>query len=208
MERPCLATTRRVRSRVEITWGRVLRLAVGGVVLAGLTLPPPMLAQEHSEAGVHGQEQSHGEHEYHENGVFLFLGGTTESVFDDPSTRFSIGLEYERRLSRLVGVVVGGDFVIGGEGREALAGLLLILRPVGRWGVAAGPGMEIGKEHHADGHEGDGGGDTEVRAALRVGVLYDFEVGGRYTIAPALFTDFIDGKDPALVWGVELGIGF
>jgi len=186
-------------SRVAFAAGRAVLLALAAAFVAGLSLPRASLGQEHAE-GVRGE---HEEHEYHKNAVFLFLGGTTESISDDPTTRFSLGLEYERRLSRAVGVSAGGEVVLGGEGREVLAGLLLILHPVGRFALAAGPGMEIGKEHH-----GEGEGDTEVRAALRVGVLYDFEVGRRYAIAPAVYVDFIDGKDPALVWGANLGIGF
>lgn len=194
------------RKGLNFASSRMARLSLAAALMACLFLPKAALGQDEAEAA-HGGHEEHGNHEYHKNGVFLFLGGTTESISDDPTTSFTLGLEYERRFSQLVGVAVGAEAVLGGEGREALAGLLLILHPVGRLGLAAGPGMELGKEHHTD-HGEEGGGDTAVHAALRVGALYDFELGSRYTIAPAVFVDFIDGKDPALVWGAELGLGF
>lgn len=181
-------------------------LAGFSFALPALFLAPTALAQEHGEEA----ETEHGEvehHEHHRNYLFLFLGGTTESISDEPETYFSAGLTYERRVSDLIGLGVGGEFVFGGEGREALAGLLLIFHPAGGLGLAIGPGMEIGKEVHVDdlGHEEE---ETEVRAALRAGVTYEFEVGEKFAIAPAVYVDFIDGKDPALVWGLEFGLGF
>jgi len=189
-----------------LTSSRMARLSAAAILSASLFLPEAALGQAETE-NARGAREEHGDHEFHKNGVFLFLGGTTESTSDDPTTSFTLGVEYERRFSRRVGVAVAAEAVLSGEGREALFGLLLVLHPVGGLGLAAGPGMEIGKDHQAE-HGEEGGDDTEVSAAFRVGVLYDFEVGSRYTIAPAVFIDFIDGKDPALVWGVELGVGF
>ncbi len=174
-----------------------------GVLSGGLA--PPAIAQEHQEA----EHEEHGEaeqHEHHKNYVFLFLGGTTESISDDPETNFSAGLTYERRVSQLIGLGIGGEFVFGGHGREALAGLLVIFHPAGGLGLAIGPGLEFAKESHGvEGHEEE---ETKTTAALRAGVLYEFAVGKTFAIAPAVYVDFIDGKDPTLVWGLEFGLGF
>ncbi len=190
---------------IDTSLRQTVRAAVSMVLLV-LFAAPAAFAQEHDEEAQH----AHGEaehHEHHKNYLFLFLGGTTESISEDPETNFSAGLTYERRVSELIGLGIGGEFVFGGEGREALAGLLLIFHPAGGLGLAIGPGMEIAKEIHHDelGHEEE---ETEVHAALRAGVTYEFEVGEQFAIAPAVYVDFIDGKDPALVWGLEFGLGF
>lgn len=181
---------------------------VAAFVLACLVVwnAPVASAQEHEEA-VHVEHAEAEHHEHHKNYGFLFLGGTTESIRDDSETHFSAGLTYERRVSDLIGLGIGGEFVFGGEGREALAGLLVIFHPVGGLGLAIGPGMQIGKEIHHDelGHEEE---ETEVLAALRTGLTYEFEVGGNWAVAPAAYVDFVDGKDPVLVWGLEFGLGF
>ena len=163
------------------------------------------IAQEYEEA-VHESHSEAEHHEHHKNYLFLFLGGTTESISDDSETHFSAGLTYERRISQLIGLGIGGELVFGGEGREALAGLLLILHPTGGLGLAVGPGLEFAKESHGEeGHEEE---DTKTHAALRAGVTYEFEVAEQFAVAPAVYVDFVDGKDPVLVWGLEFGLGF
>lgn len=48
--------------------------------------------------------------------------------------------------------------------------------------------------------------DEDSEFLVRVGVLYDFEVGG-FTVAPALEVDFVDDEE-ILVSGVNIGKGF
>ena len=184
-----------------------MRLGIFGVVLATawtLTFPSPSLAQEHHAEG-EGAEEA-----FHKNHLSLFTGGTTESSDGETSTSFSLGLDYERRLSRLVGLAGGGELVFGGDEREALVGLYLLLHATERLVLAAGPGLEFAKEGHAGGEvearQEESG--TETHAGLRVGILYEFEVGHRYTIAPSVYTDFIEGKQPTFIWGLAFGVGF
>ena len=169
-----------------------------------LMYPSPYLAQEHHSEGESAEEA------FHKNHLSLFTGGTTESSDGETSTSFSLGLDYERRLSRLVGLGLGGEFVFGGDKRDALLGLLLNLHPAGGLVLAAGPGLEFAKERHAEGEveaqQEESG--TETHAGLRIGILYEFEVGHRYSIAPSFYTDFIEGKEPTFVWGLAFGVGF
>jgi len=176
-----------------------LRLALGIAIVAITASPAVSLAQEH------GAEDESAEEAFHKNHLSLFTGGTTESSDGSTSTAFSLGLDYERRLSRLVGLAGGGELVFGGEEREALVGLYFILHAMEGLVLAAGPGLEFAKEGHAEGEEESG---TETHAGLRIGVLYEFEVGHRYSIAPSVYTDFIEGKEPTLVWGLAFGVGF
>lgn len=184
-----------------------MRRGIYGVVLAtawALLCPSPYLAQEHHAEGEDAEEA------FHKNHLSLFTGGTTESSNGETSTSFSLGLDYERRVSRLIGLGLGGEFVFGGDEREALAGLYFILHPAGGLVLAAGPGVEFAKEGHTEGEveaqQEESG--TETHAGLRIGILYEFEVGHRYSIAPSIYTDFIEGKEPTFVWGLAFGVGF
>jgi hypothetical protein len=180
------------------------RLALGIAIVAATTFPAVSLAQEHDAEGAEATE------EFHKNHLSLFTGGTTESSDGKTGTSFSLGLDYERRLSRLVGLAGGGELVFGGEEREALVGLYFLLHVTEGLVLAAGPGLEFAKEGHTEadveGEQEESG--TSTQAGLRVGIVYEFEVGHRYSIAPSIYTDFIDGKEPTFVWGLAFGVGF
>ena len=180
-----------------------IRLALGMAIVFATTLPAVSVAQEHHS------ETDAAEGEFHKNRLSLFTGGTTESTDGETSTSFSIGLEYERRLSRLVGLAGGGELALGGEERDALVGLYFLLHATEGLVLAAGPGIEFAKERHSEGEvEAQEESGTETHAGLRIGLLYEFEVGHRYSIAPSVYTDFIEGKEPTLVWGLAFGVGF
>ncbi len=164
-------------------------LASLGIAVLAAAWPRTSVAQEHHPEA------------FHANHVALFTGGTTESSEGLSSTHFSVGLDYERRLSHVVGVGLGGEWVFGGESREGLIGVDVVFRPVAGLGLAVGPGLEFAKERL-----GEGG--TEVNAGLRVGILYGFELGHEVSIIPKFFTDFFEGKEPTFVWGLAFGLGF
>lgn len=175
------------------------RLALVTTIVALAASPAVSVAQEHGAEGAEAEEA------FHKNHLSLFTGGTTESSDGSANTTFSAGLDYERRLSRLVGLAGGGELVFGGEEREALVGLYFLLHATEGLVLAAGPGLEFAKEGHTEGEEESG---TETHAGLRVGIVYEFEVGHRYSIAPSIYTDFIEGKEPTFVWGLAFGVGF
>jgi len=181
-----------------------IRLALGMAIVFATTLPAVSVAQEHH------LETDAAEGEFHKNHLSLFTGGTTESTDGETTTSFSIGLDYERRLSRLVGLAGGGELAFGGEERDALVGLYFLLHATEGLVLAAGPGIEFAKERHDGGEvetqQEESG--TETKAGLRIGLLYEFEVGQRYSIAPSVYTDFFEGKEPTLVWGLAFGVGF
>ena len=106
-------------------------------------------------------------------------------------TEASIGADYEYRLSRLWGAVVGFEYV-GGDARNWMVGVGAALHPVGNLKLMAGPGLE----RH----------DSENEFLFRIGVMYDFEVGS-WSLTPALNVDFVDG-DQTWVYGIYVGKGF
>ena len=91
--------------------------------------------------------------------------------------------------------------VFEGEEREALVGLFVNIHATRGLVLSAGPGVEFSKEHHAEGdveaESAEASSESSTHAALRAGGLYEFELGRRATIAPAVYVDMISGKKPA-----------
>ena len=165
----------------------------------------PLHGQEH-EGAAEGAE-----HEFHKNHVSVMLGGTTEASEGERSTAFSVGLDYERRFSRVIGLSIGAEAVFDPTEREALAGLSLDVHATRGLVLQVGPGVEIAKELGGEevGAESEGeGSSTHAAAALRVGGLYQFRAGSKVTIAPAFYVDMVDGRKPVYVWGLSTGLGF
>lgn len=140
----------------------------------------------------HGEE--HGEH-FHKNHLAVFIGATEaeEHHGEKGDPDFTLGVDYERRLSPLFGV--GGMFDWVAEGnREFLVGPIGFLHPFGGLKLFAAPCYQ---------HVRESGEDNFV---FRTGVAWDFEIG-KYSIAPNVIYDFADEQD-FLVLGVTIGRGF
>jgi hypothetical protein len=164
-------------------------------------------AQEHGEehhpqAGV----EEHGEHEFHRHHFAVFLGVTDGEVEKEAEVAaeseggattedqraFTLGLEYEYRLSRRWGIGALIDYA-GKDFRSWVAGIPVILHPAGEWKLFAAPGLEDKA-------------DDDAEFLVRVWVLYDFEFGA-FKIAPVLQVDFV-GDEEVLIYGVNIGGGF
>jgi hypothetical protein len=65
--------------------------------------------------------------------------------------------------------------------------------PIGGLKLLAAPGFE-----HED-------GDDDF--LIRVGGAYEFEFADRFSVSPSLEVDFI-GREHALVYGIDFGVGF
>ncbi len=161
------------------------------VLLAGLAmllaLPSAVFANEPAHDDKHPEAHSE-EHAFHRNVIGVFAGVTSESRREEA---FTLGIEYERRLSERFGV--------GGLVERAMGDLEFWVYAVtfayheGPWKFYGGPGIEDSDAH---GNE----------FLFRVGVEYAWEVGS-YEIAPQLDVDFVDGEHE-LVLGLVLARGF
>ncbi len=81
-----------------------------------------------------------GEEESRLNDVSLFLGATTETG-EESATAFTVGADYQRRLSDLWGLGLLVDFAFGDASRSSLIGAPVFLHPIDplfgrRYGVA------------------------------------------------------------------------
>jgi hypothetical protein len=165
------------------------------VLTGGAGLP----AEEESAEEV--RHHVHGHHETHPNTIGVFVGVTAGGEEEDggrEDATGTIGIEYERRLSRLLGIGVVAEFA-GGERREHVGVVPLTFRPGRRAKFLVGAGWEraAGSSFF--------GGETEPLA--RLGFMYAFDVVPGNHVSPGLNVDFLDGNTLVVV-GATIGWGF
>jgi len=160
------------------------------------------------------EEEEHGEtheHLFHRNHFSVGLGGTTR-LEEGAGTYFTLGADYEYRLSKLIGISVVGELIFAEE-TEYLFAFPLFLHVTDSLWFRVAPGFEVA--HHSE-EEGDvhaeedhGYGDhtsKETEFFIRIGMGYGFVAGG-FVITPLIDLDFFR-KHTSLVWGISIGKGF
>ena len=161
-----------------------LTLVLGALLSAGV-------GAEEQPAGEHEADKSHESHNSHESSephstVGIFIGDTNE----DRRNGFTVGLEYEYRVSQLLGLGITAEHVAGEFDTNVFVAPIALHS--GPWKVYAGPGIE-------DGEEGS-------EFLMRVGLEYGFHFG-EYEISPQVDVDFVDGEQLfvlGVVFGMEL----
>ncbi len=129
----------------------------------------------------------------------VVTAGTT--IFKADETAFTLGIDYEYRLNRLVGVGLVLEQAFG----DVDATSLLAVADLHIWkGLALqiGPGLEFIDETTLSGER-----ENETNFIFRLGTLYEFEFDEKYTLSPQVHYDASSGED-ALVFGLALGIAF
>lgn len=128
------------------------------------------------------------EHGSHQNHLAVFGGFTGEARRE---RSFSLGLDYERRISESFGV--GALLERASGDRDFWVAAIPFSLHRGHWKFSVAPGIE-----HEEGH-GDHG-------LIRVSAGYGIKING-LEIAPLLAVDFVEG-DTVLVMGITIGMGF
>jgi hypothetical protein len=141
-----------------------------------------------------GDEAAQGEsEEWAEEGrndLGLFLGDT----YADGEHGFSVGLDYERRLSRRFGI--GGVIeYTGSDLRDGIAAVSVNWHPWKELKLLAAPGVEVEREDGSDGF------------LFRIGAEYGFGIGKGFEIAPALNFDFTSDES-SVVYGLSFARTF
>ena len=167
--------------------------------------------EEFEDGEEHGEEHGEGHH-FHKNHFAVILSSTEaveehgeehngnghgethsegSSGKDDPD--FTIGFDYERRLSQLIGVGGMIDWVAEGR-REFLFGPIGFLHPFKGSKFWVAPLAERVRET----------GDWEL--VWRIGAGWDFPIGksGKYSIAPNINYDITEEHE---LWVIGLAIG-
>jgi len=184
------------RKQVIPTAWRLL-LAISLVMTVVAAAPGLVFGQEserHETTSGHQEAAGeHGDTPHHKNHV-AFVAGFIEAEEHhgekgDPD--FAIGIDYERRLSKVFGLGVLADWVID---REYMIGIPLFLHAGRHVKFELAPAFR---------HLSHSGEDDFV---LRTGFLLDFPVG-KVTISPGIFYDIAEGQD-FLAFGIGVGTGF
>lgn len=150
------------------------------LLLAGLALPAN--AEE-------GEPEVWKEHPHH-------LSVITGATHDHDETAFTLGLDYEYRVNRLLGFGTVVEYAF----HHLDSWTLLAVADIHVWrGLAlqTGPGLEIVDEE--EGHEEE--------FVYRAGLLYEVELPRRFTVSPQVHYDVGSGIN-ALVFGVAVGRNF
>ena len=131
------------------------------------------------------EEESH----HHKHHVAVFFGNTHDYHSEDA---FTVGLDYEYRLTDLIGAGALIDYA-GGDIESTVVGGGLFFHP---WRDLRLLGA-IGNEHHS--------GDDEF--LVRLGVMYDFFIND-WSISPTVDVDLLGSGHQNWVYGIALGRGF
>jgi hypothetical protein len=137
-----------------------------------------------------GEDNTNSDHElahhYKPNLLAIFVGVTHEGS----ESGLSLGIEYERRLSKSFGIGIVAEHTLGNLDFWVYA--LPLAYHTRSWKFYIAPGVA------------DGGHGSE--SLVRFGGAYVFEVGG-WEISPQLNADFVEGNE-AIGLGVTFGKAF
>ncbi len=138
------------------------------------------------------------EDEFHRNHVGLFVGGITP-LTRRHETSFALGVGYERRFLKWLGLEAWTNGVIGDHERGMIFLVGPIFHPVAGLRIITGVGFEVGGEAE---HAG-----ARVDPVLAAGVGYDLQAGP-ILLAPEFYCDFIGRSTTNLTYGLAIGYGF
>jgi len=158
---------------VRLHLGAVRKAALFGALVVIFTAPHLFAA-----------EQTHPIHEdsehYHRNNIGFFFGNTYEDSHHGSENGFTVGFNYERRLSKLLGI--GGFYeYAGGDFDKWSIGVPLFIHPYKGLRFQIAPGLE---------HR-----ESDDEFLFRIGAAYDFQLSERWAIVPEANVDFVDGEE-------------
>ena len=154
------------------------------IVLAAFCLLTTIAAGPAGATELPGVKSEHGPHH-----VSVFIGNT--ELVDSDHSGFTLGIDYEYRVSEFLGLGFVGERAFGGVD----ATTLLLVADLHLWrGLIAqvGPGIEIV--------------DSETHTAARFGLLYEFELENGITVSPQLHYDV--SHEDGIVFGLAVGRAF
>lgn len=168
------------------------------IVLCFILSNTLIYAQHHDE---HTKQESHDHHSKHH--VAVFNGGTT--IFSHEITAYTIGVDYEYRISKLVGMGFLGEIIMT-ESNEIVTGISVFAHPIKGLKFVAAPLIVYSKPHQTDEHHVDAHDiKRESHLFFRIGAGYDFHFG-KFSVGPSINYDI--GKVKAINYGLSVGVGF
>lgn len=186
---------------------RIFSHCILGAFLAGLLIVPQFVRAQESHPGV-PPALADGHAAFHHNHASFFSGGTKglDKKMEGSHVHYTLGLDYERRLLKALGVAMFGEFVTGVD-EEFLVGLQPVFHPYKGAKCYVGSLMLRAHEHvDLNGHT------VETKTwhnfyGFRLGAAYDFFLGEYAVLTPELNYDRL-GNHSAVICGVAFGLGF
>ena len=120
------------------------------------------------------------------NGLSIFVGGVTNSE----SSAFALGIDYQYRISKIVGVGLVMDYSFGDI--ESLLLAPAVFLHVSALEFVVAPGMELSND--------------DISGIIRLGISYEFDLTERLTLSPSLLFDTERNGEESFVYGLALGI--
>ncbi len=143
------------------------------------------------------------EHDFHPNEAGLFIGAT--NPYDEEAggeTSFTVGFDYERRITSVAGVMGLVDLCFGDGSRSSLMAAAFAWRPVEGLRLGAGPGAEVDEETEESGDK-----EYSLHFVVVARALYEFPVG-KFSLSPTLGFDFLGETETNISYGLSVGYGF
>lgn len=146
------------------------------------------------------EEESMAAHEHSRHHAAVFLGNTNKNG----ENAFTIGADYSYRLTPMLSVGGLVDYA-GGQLDETLVAATLAVHPVGGLEFLVGVGASFAEEEEEIEEEGELRIEEEdnTEAAVRLGTLYEFELGA-FSLSPTVNLDLVDGEE---AWALGLNFG-
>ena len=166
-----------------------LILILGYIVLGNTLIYAQHLNEDHNP-------EAHNHFSKHH--IALFIGATTN--FSHESTSYTIGLDYEYRFSKFLGLGLFGEYIVS-EPEEILAGLAVYAHPFKGAKLLAAPLLVFSEGLHDTEHEPG----KAANFAFRIAAGYDFHIGN-LSIGPVVNFDI--GATKAISYGLSIGFGF
>jgi hypothetical protein len=164
-----------------------------------------VIAQNYNETHKndnHYRKDSKGHSSKHH--IAIFEGATTS--LDHTSTGYTVGIDYEYKLSKLIGAGLMGEYVAVEE-NEVEFGIPIFIHPLKGTRIIASPLLVIADEHieeaHGHTHEVSHEPNRHSSFAYMLGIGYDFHLGN-FSIDPSL--NYHGGITHAISYGISLGL--
>ena len=113
--------------------------------------------------------------------IGVFVGNTQNGS----SHGFTLGAEYEYRLTELIGVGGLAEYA-SGDFDSLTIGVPVTFHPLGGWAFQLAPGLSF---------------NSGTNLLFRIGAGYEFEIAPKWSLVPEFNVDFVDGETE-LVYGL------
>ncbi len=129
---------------------------------------------------------------FHPHHIAVFLGLTEAEHHHETIRELTLGLDYEYRCTKYLGLGGLVDYS-GGDLDTTVIAVALFIHPVANLKLLIAPGYELHSGHEEE--------------LVRAGVGWDFHAGESLTITPTFSVDFVSSEE-IKVYGIAVGWGF